>query len=402
MIFPKNEHLKITMYISAVLGVWPFIFEDKPVLRKIYDVYSKCIFCYYLLYVLAAIIQLFIIVTDEVLDVDEIVANLCITLLNFVAILRVKAIKTERVKNIIQNVFKLEEKMMNSGNDEIIEIYNRHARQNQTCNKIFLVNLYLVDILYFIHPLYVEDTIKYYPNRNETVVIKALPLSTWYPFDQQKHYVLTYLWEEMDVFMATTFIGCSDIFAFSLIIFGVGQIKILKLILSNFQEFAMNIKDQLHCSQEEASYITLRECILKHQEIIEYINEYNLIMKNIMVLDFLLSSVELASGVLTLLVTEMTLPNTIYSSQLAFSLFLRVLVYYWYANEIMVHGSEIGMALCNSNWYEESERVQKMMVIMLMRCNRELYLEIGPFAAMTLRTFLGVLKATYSYITVIY
>ncbi|XP_023312983.1 odorant receptor Or2-like, partial [Anoplophora glabripennis] len=117
-------------------------------------------------------------------------------------------------------------------------------------------------------------------------------------------------------------------------------------------------------------------------------------MKNIMVLDFLLSSVELASGVLTLLVTEMTLPNTIYSSQLAFSLFLRVLVYYWYANEIMVHGSEIGMALCNSNWYEESERVQKMMVIMLMRCNRELYLEIGPFAAMTLRTFLGVLKAT--------
>nr|AUF73038.1 odorant receptor [Anoplophora chinensis] len=202
--------------------------------------------------------------------------------------------------------------------------------------------------------------------------------------------------------MATTFISCADIFAFSLILFGVGQIKILKLILSNFQEYTMKIKNLLHCSQEEASYITLRECILKHQEIIEYIKEYNLVMKNIMVLDFLMSSMQLASIVLTLLVTKVTLINTVYSGQFAVCMFLRLLVYYWYANEIMVHGSEIGLALCNSNWYEESERVQKMMVIMLMRCNRELCLEIGPFAAMTLRTFLGILKATYSYITVIY
>lgn len=48
------------------------------------------------------------------------------------------------------------------------------------------------------------------------------------------------------------------------------------------------------------------------------------------------------------------------------------------------------MALCSSNWYQEPQRVQKLMVNMMMRCNKELCLEIGPFTVMTLRTFLGV------------
>nr|QNH68034.1 odorant receptor 7 [Apriona germarii] len=80
----------------------------------------------------------------------------------------------------------------------------------------------------------------------------------------------------------------------------------------------------------------------------------------------------------------------------------RLFINYWYANEIMVQSSEIGMALYKSKWYEESLKLQKMMIIMLMRCNKELCLEIGPFAVMTLATFIGILKATYTYMTIIY
>nr|QUP79569.1 odorant receptor 9 [Monochamus saltuarius] len=402
MIFPENKHLKITMYLSAMIGVWPFIFENNPTLRKIYNVYSKCMFCYYLMYFIASIIKFFIIITDEILVVPEMIANLTVTLLTAVTAWRIKAIGTDRVKNMIQKMFKMEKKMLNSGNDSIIEEYNWHVTQNEICIKIFLVTIYVADIMYFIHPLYVEDVARYYPKRNETVIFKALPLPTWLPFDQQKYYVLTYILQSISIFMATTFVSCSEIVAFSLIIFGLCQIKILKLVLSNFQEYTMKVKQQLHCNQEEASYITLRECILKHQEIIEYIAEYNIAMRNIMVVDFLQSSLQLASIVLTLLVTKVTLVNTIYSGEFAVSMFLRLLVYYWYANEIMVNSSEIGMALCSSNWYEESERVQKMMLNMLIRCNKELCLEIGPFTVMTLRAFLAILKATYSYMMVIY
>ncbi|KAJ8964917.1 hypothetical protein NQ314_004524 [Rhamnusium bicolor] len=58
----------------------------------------------------------------------------------------------------------------------------------------------------------------------------------------------------------------------------------------------------------------------------------------------------------------------------------------------MVKSSDIAMALCASKWYEEPEKVKKLMLIMMMRCKRILCLQIGPFNNMSLETFLGVSK----------
>nr|UTN00919.1 odorant receptor [Semanotus bifasciatus] len=401
-IFPKNEHLKLTMRANALLGVWPFIFENNPKLRNIYAIYSRGTFIYYLLFIISAIIKLFILICDEVLVIKEIVANLCITLLYSVTIMRVYAIKTPRVKGIIREILVLEQRILRSEDDKIIAIYNSHASQSKISNAIFLVNIFLVTALYFIHPLYVDDLVKYYPSKNLTVIERPLPLSSWFPFDAQKYYLQSYLWHMLDGSIGASFVTYTDIFSFSLIIFPLGQIKILIHILSNFEEYAEKVKHQLRCSSEEASFVTLRECILKHKEIIRYINEFNTAMRNIMVLDFLQSSLQLASIVLQLLVAEINLSNFIYSGQFAFSMFIRLLVYYWYANEIMVQSSDVGYALCASKWYEQPEKIKKMLITMLMRCNRLLCLEIGPFSTMTLGTFLGILKATYSYMMVIY
>ncbi|CAH1163297.1 unnamed protein product [Phaedon cochleariae] len=125
-------------------------------------------------------------------------------------------------------------------------------------------------------------------------------------------------------------------------------------------------------------------------------------MRNIMVLDFLQSSIQLASIVIQLFVTEMNLPNVIFSGQFAFSMLIRLLLYYWYGNEITLQSSNIAIAIWNSKWYEESLKVKNLMLMMMMRCTRNLCLEIGPFNTMSLRTFLGILKATYSYMMVIY
>ncbi|KAJ8964915.1 hypothetical protein NQ314_004522 [Rhamnusium bicolor] len=123
-------------------------------------------------------------------------------------------------------------------------------------------------VVYFIHPLYTDEMVKFYASRNETVLVKALPLSSWFPFDEQKYYLESYLWHILDICVGAIFVTGTDIFTFSLIIFALGQIKILIYILSNFDEFVTKIQNQINCSQEEASFITLRECILKHKEII--------------------------------------------------------------------------------------------------------------------------------------
>lgn len=113
------------------------------------------------------------------------------------------------------------------------------------------------------------DDIEQFDERtNKTIIIKALPLSSWFPFDEQKYYVQTYWLQILDGCIGASFVTYTDIFTFSLIIFPLGQMRILNHMLSNFQKYASKVKEELDCSQEEASFVTFRECILQHKKIV--------------------------------------------------------------------------------------------------------------------------------------
>ncbi|XP_018567067.2 odorant receptor Or2-like [Anoplophora glabripennis] len=194
----------------------------------------------------------------------------------------------------------------------------------------------------------------------------------------------------------------TDAYNFNLIIFPLGQIRILTHVLSNFPRYVLKVKDQLQCSRDEASFVTLRECILKHKGIIRYLEEYNDTMKNIMLLDFLQSSLQLASIMIQFVLTKATVFNIIFHAEFVFSMLLRLLVYYWYANEIMLESINVSTAIYECGWYDEPKKVKQMMLLMIQRANKVLKLDIGPFTTMTLGTFLSILKASYSYLTVMY
>ncbi|KAJ8958194.1 hypothetical protein NQ314_006447 [Rhamnusium bicolor] len=88
--------------------------------------------------------------------------------------------------------------------------------------------------------------------------------------------------------------------------------------------------------------------------------------------------------------TKNTVFNIVFCGEFAFCMLIRLLVYYWYANEVMVQSTNIAIAIWESGWYEEPLEVQQMMKMMILRSNKALGLDIGPFATMTLNSFLGV------------
>ncbi|KAJ8947657.1 hypothetical protein NQ318_009541 [Aromia moschata] len=83
------------------------------------------------------------------------------------------------------------------------------------------------------------------------------------------------------------------------------------------------------------------------------------------------------------------------------TILIRLMTYYYYANELMLQSSNIGNAIWESKWYEEPQKVKQMMIIMIMRSNKALALVIGPFTTMTLSTFQGttVLHTKYELIS---
>ncbi|KAJ8947661.1 hypothetical protein NQ318_009545 [Aromia moschata] len=267
-VFPTNDHFKVTMYANFLLGVWPFVFEDSPRLRKLYAFYANFTFLYYLLFILSAYVKLFMLIFDKEFKVKEIMSNICITLLYSITIIRVYAIRTERIKKLIREVMDVEQLIYDSEDEELIDIYRDYTHQSQVSNITFLVNIVMETIFYFLHPLYHDKIEEFDAATNQTTIIKVLPLSSWIPYDEQKHYLISYLWNILDGCIGASYVMYTDIFAFSLIIFPLGQIKILMYILRNFGKYVEKIRKQLGCDRDEASFLTVRECILKQKDII--------------------------------------------------------------------------------------------------------------------------------------
>lgn len=131
------------MYANALLGVWPFIFEHNPRLRKLYNVFSTFTFTYFFLFIITSIMKLCELITAKRQNVQEIYANVSITLLYTVTILRVYALKTKRLKNIIKEIIETETKIRASEDKPIITLYDSHTKQSQFSNLIFLLNIFV-------------------------------------------------------------------------------------------------------------------------------------------------------------------------------------------------------------------------------------------------------------------
>lgn len=129
------------MYASSLLGIWPYVFQDNPNLQKLYKIYFKLTFYYFILFIVSAIIEFFTLITDEEYSIRKIVANLCITLLYATTAMRVWVIRSTAIRRLIKEILATEEAILENDDEEIIEIYKLHARQSQVTNLIFIVNI---------------------------------------------------------------------------------------------------------------------------------------------------------------------------------------------------------------------------------------------------------------------
>uniref|UniRef100_A0A310S6K7 Odorant receptor n=1 Tax=Chrysomela lapponica TaxID=153811 RepID=A0A310S6K7_CHRLA len=401
-IFPPNEHFRVTMYATSLIGLWPCIFEDNDFLNRIYKIYSIFIFTVAVCVTYCTDFKLFSLVTDEVLFLDEAVENLCISCLHTMILIRAHRLKSKSVTKIVRRILTIEEEIYKSEDEAIIRIYNSYASQSRLSNMFYIIIVYLATLFYIIHPVFLGDIVKYYPSKNLTVYERPLPLKTWFPFEKQNHYVLSYVLEVCGGCVVATFVIFVDIFNFSIIIFPLGQIQILKYTLQNFNTYASRLQSREDCSRDRASFLTLRGCILKHKDIISYVSEVNDAMRNVMVLDVLQSSVQLAASMLQLVMAEQKLENDLKAGQFIASMLTRLTIYYWYANEIAEQSSDIASSVYDNEWYNQSEEVKKMMCMVMLRCKKGIGLEIGTFRIMTLKTLLSILKGAYSYMTVVY
>ncbi|KAF7284773.1 hypothetical protein GWI33_021640 [Rhynchophorus ferrugineus] len=164
--------------------------------------------------------------------------------------------------------------------------------------------------------------------------------------------------------------------------------KVPQMFLS-LLEFEADLK-----SSDDAEVKMFYRKILKNNRFVDNLNKS---VRYVVFIDFLLNSANVAS-VLFYLVTVKSV-YLFYAILLLSLQLLQVFALAWVSNEVKLESVKVADAVYESPWYEQDQKIKKMLHIILMRSQKPLAITIGPFKPMTAETAIMTLQASYSYAT---
>ncbi|XP_066247179.1 odorant receptor 10-like [Euwallacea similis] len=403
IIYPKCEHLGMAIKWCSIVGIFPseFMFPENKKMRSAYNVYSNIIFVYWTGFIVTEYIQLFVILNEHPVRKDLMSLNLCLTLIYTVVTCRRLIMRmSPSFKKMIQTIIEDEAKGDPIG-DELIQELDKETIEGANWKyTIYVYNVFIVCLLYFVKPIMVEPVEEKYGNM--TRIIRELPISSWFPFDVQEHYKIGYIFHFIDVTIGASSVAATDILMVSLILYPFRELRKLHYLLSHFQDFKQKYQISNAIKEEEmAAFLFFKHLIVRHENIIQYVKTYNKNMAYTMVFDFIQSSLQIASAITQVSGNKITLMLVGSITMFSISMVLRLSLYYYHADELLILSQKLSHSIWESNWPDETPKIKFMVLIFIMRVQKPLAFTIGPFGVMSMASFISILKATYSYVMLI-
>ncbi|XP_060524236.1 odorant receptor 49b-like [Cylas formicarius] len=367
-----------------MIGIWRIDTQDHPSYKKkFHKVYSLVI------QTLASSPTLsFAIAVPGLLKTDMTTAIYNIGIIIMVGMIVVKMImcQSKSVTKLLQLALQLDEQIRAQKEPEMQLIYRQHVKFDDKLVTLIAVSGLIMGMFVVVYGD-IECYVFFKENKETNITEVPVVVNYWYPFDKKKYYTFLLIDQNVRPTLCCICIGVVSAFVNCIIIFVRLQLKLLQYSFRNFHRFPS------HGVSLEAAKNTLRLLCVRHQQLIQYVEDLNESFKNILLLEYIVSGVLLAALILQitggnqrLLVCFVLLVSVV-----------QLLTFAWSANEIIVQSAELARALFESKWYDQNTPAKLMTQIMMMRCQKPLSLSIGPFGVMDLNVGLSRLKLGYSY-----
>ncbi|XP_044737131.1 odorant receptor Or2-like [Chrysoperla carnea] len=147
--------------------------------------------------------------------------------------------------------------------------------------------------------------------------------------------------------------------------------------------------------------VEISNCIYHHNGIIKFVSDLRNWINPVMFLEFLVCSVMLcAIGFQATMIDGITFKLFVYIEYLTASL-IELFLFYWFANEVILESLKVSVSIWDCKWYTFDTKSRQLLVMIMMRSQRPLIFRAGPFNEMSLATYIGILKASYTYLTIL-
>ncbi|XP_060534062.1 odorant receptor 9a-like [Cylas formicarius] len=376
--------LNFPKFFMTGIGIWRLDLKIRyAVLKKLYAIYSVIMQAYFLVFMCSLDLEFFLTCTNDK-NPSELFQQLSYVIALSVVTITSLLWQKEEIREIIIHMLKEEKTIAGSEDPEVLDTYLNQVRVSGKINVAIFSLSFGVALSILLETWWRRQQVnKINATRNETLE-KPFPLELYYgyDFDRERYSTLLLVTQGAACFSINFMVTATKVMFFTCIAFASMVLKTLQI---KFRKYGSRNHDP---SRE------LTALIVEHQRIIRFVTNLNESMKYIVLLEYLLNSLNVATVSVQLIVTKAASPIFF----LGF-LFAQIFVLGWSANEIKVQSAALANALYASRWPDQPEFAQKLILVMIVRSQRPLELTIGPFDAMTTQTALRILKASYSYIT---
>ncbi|XP_060525853.1 odorant receptor 30a-like [Cylas formicarius] len=365
--------------LMMMVGIWRLLdYQTSTLKRRIYEVYAVL----FQLICLSALVSLIgeLPILFRTNNATAAMDNIGKIIATVVVIFKMTMWRSNQMLRLMRLVLHQDSDIRLQPDSQIKAIYQRH--QNYDDKFISLIVSSAVMIAVCAAGFGDVDCYLYtrqFRNLNQTQ--KPLPMNLWYPFDRNRHYVFVLIDQNIRPSMACLCIGVVSASVNSVIVFLKLQLTLLQ---RNFRSFD-------GCKGND-----LKALCVEHQKLIEFVAIFNGAMRNIIFLEYTVSSLTFATVIFQITTGD----QLVFSFTMLAYISLQLLTFAWNSNEILIQSIELAKAIYESRWYDQSKSTKLLLYTMMMRCQKPLCLRIGLLGVMDLNAGLSRLKLGYSYTSV--
>ncbi|CAB0031960.1 unnamed protein product [Trichogramma brassicae] len=242
-------------------------------------------------------------------------------------------------------------------------------------------------------------------NETMTGMVRQLPLRTGCMFGNSRNglYASLYVFETLTI--QTTAHGNIglDCFVFSLMMHLCGQLELLRNRLSTIgNRRNAEIKEEEEEEREETGR-EIRERIERHSQLLELASGLNVTLSGVLIVQLLLNAgLNLMLCIRIILALKSGVALAAVRPLLAFGVLMLQLFLLCYASERLCQQHEALVdSIYRSKWYELPIEQRRNLNFMAARSSKPIYLLAGHFYAMNLENFKNILKASFSYFSIL-
>ncbi|CAH1125930.1 unnamed protein product [Ceutorhynchus assimilis] len=378
-------------------GFWKQPISESKSVQLCFEVYSVLVkLGYILLWILltAEIIRMFLNDYPDQIKFQALGAGFSATLMGMKMLIYQKYDIMEMINDVIEK----EKEVWGSTSEEIHNVYRVKIR---VCKAyVLIIGGFLAGgFSYFqISGAFAMVELKHQNLINNQTIEPNFMYLTLFPRDRLSNLYITFGLQAIWSWVGYNFGTMTHVVFLTLLTYSASQLEILQVKLKNFigpDDFIADVSD----AQYNEKISVLKNLIEDHKYIIGFVEHLNDCTKYIILMEYCLNSLNIASVSLNIIKMELSLSEIVWRLSFVIQLCAQVFILGWSCNEVKVQSETVADALYDSRWHLLNKEGKQLVQIMIARAQRPLTLTIGDFGPMTNDSSVLIVKAAYSYVS---